>query len=38
MGLNVNFLDNKGWLLGYGLGFNFGRDPESDINLNGLKS
>ena len=37
MGLNVNFLDNKGWLLGYGLGFNFGRDPESDINLNGLK-
>ena len=37
MGLNVNFLDNQDWLLGYGLGFNFGRDPESDVNLNGLK-
>ena len=37
MGLNVNFLDNQDWLLSYGLGFNFGRDPESDVNLNGLK-
>ena len=37
MGLNVNFLDNQDWLLSYGLGFNFGRDPESDFNLNGLK-
>ncbi len=37
MGLNINFLDNEDWLLGYGLGFNFGKDPESDVNLKGLK-